>query len=168
MTKLMRPWSALLLLFPLLAAAAAPDIALQDLDGRTRNVNEFIGRGKWVVVAIWAHDCPICNAEMPNMTFFHAEHEKKDALVLGVTIDGHAQRRKAADFIQRHELNFPNLIAEPDPRVIEKFGGGRFFGTPTFYIYAPTGELVARQIGPIEIAELEGLIKNQGKGGAGK
>lgn len=51
------------------ALAKAPDIVLNDFDGRGRNVNEFIGQGKWTVVAIWAYDCPICNAEVHHLAF---------------------------------------------------------------------------------------------------
>jgi len=29
--------------------AAAPSIPLHDLDGQPRNVNEFVGQGKWVI-----------------------------------------------------------------------------------------------------------------------
>ena len=53
-----------------IAWAGAPSIALQDLDGRARNVNEFIGHAKWVVVVTWSHDCRICDREIDEMAAF--------------------------------------------------------------------------------------------------
>jgi peroxiredoxin len=155
----------LLLLWLPLATFAAPDLVLKTVDGEQRNVSEYIGKGKWTVVAIWAHNCHICNEEMPAMTFFHDAHKDKDAIVLGVSIDGWDKRRKAKRFIDTHALNFPNLIAEPRQDVIGKFGGGEFYGTPTFYVYSPEGELLARQIGPISAEDIEKFMKsvNQAK-----
>jgi peroxiredoxin len=127
--RLHRLWRAafiVLLLVPLAAWAKSPDIVLKDLNGKDRNVSEYIGQGKWVVVAVWAHNCPVCNAEIYQMTFFHDEHYKKDAMVLGVSIDGYANKDKALAFIDRNAINFPNLIAEPDAAVLAKFGGGPF------------------------------------------
>ena len=47
--------------------AAVPDIPARTPDGKTRNVNEFIGHGKWTVVVAWAHDCQICAREIHEM-----------------------------------------------------------------------------------------------------
>jgi peroxiredoxin len=151
----------MLILFPLLANAAVPNIPLKDFNGKTRNVNEFIGKGKWVVVVIWAHDCPICNREIHHLAFFHAEHRKKDAIVLGVSIDGWDKKKQAAAFVDRHSLNFTNLIAEPEYRVIQKFGVADFYGTPTFYIYTPKGKLVKEIVGPVTQAALDNIIKGK-------
>jgi len=145
---------------PLLVQAAVPDLVLKDFTGKDRNINEFIGKGKWVVVMIWAHDCHVCNQEVHHMTFFHDDHKKKDAIVLGVTIDGMEKIKQAKEFMERHSVNFTSLIAEPEHEVLIKFGGGPFFGTPTFYIYDPKGELVARNIGPVSGEDIERFIKS--------
>jgi len=78
-------WVLLLLLAPLWALAAGPDVVLKNLEGQARNVNEFIGKGKWVVVAIWHSDCPICKRDIHEMAFFHDAHKNKNAIVLGVS-----------------------------------------------------------------------------------
>lgn len=153
----------LLWLTPFFVLAATPDLVLKDFNGKDRNINEFIGKGKWVAVMLWAHDCHVCNQEVHQMTFFHEEHKKKDAIVLGVTIDGMEKIDLARKFVKRHALNFTNLIAEPEHEVLIKFGGGPFFGTPTFYIYDPDGELVARNIGPVSGNDIEQFIKNAPK-----
>jgi peroxiredoxin len=153
-------WLLIFLTLPLAVwAASAPDIVLKDFNGKDVNVNQYIGKGKWVVVAIWAHDCHICNEEIHEMTAFHKTHKDKDAIVLGVTIDGIDQKKLAQGFIDKHKLPFDNLIAEPDQAVLMGFGGGAFVGTPTYYVYTPQGEIAAKNVGPVSQADIEGFIK---------
>lgn len=93
------------------------------------------------------------------MTFFHSDHANKDATVLGISMDGFNQVNKSKDFIERHDLNFPNLLIELSELEFLKFGGGRYVGTPTFYLYNPAGELMAKNIGPVSTEALEDFIK---------
>lgn len=147
-------------MLPALALAQSPSIVMKDLAGRKHNVNEYIGHGKWTVVMVWAHDCSVCNADVDQMTFFHDAHHKKDATVLGISIDGYHNRRLAQNFIDDHQVDFPNLITVADPRIFAKFGGGPFVGTPTFYIYAPDGTLAAAQVGPVTEEEVEDFMRS--------
>jgi len=140
---------------PLLAVAGA-NVVLKDLDGRDRSMGEFIGKGKWTVVAVWASDCPVCQQEIHHMNFFHDAHRKKDAQVLGVSVDGYARRQLAQGFVKDHGLDFTNLIAEPQD--IARLGSGVFVGTPTYYVYSPEGKLLAEQVGPVTQEQVEAFI----------
>lgn len=155
-------WLAILLLWPILSAAVtAPDIVLKDFDGADHNVNEYIGHGKWTVVAVWSADCPICRREIYQMAFFHDVHKNKDAAVLGVSVDGYANKAMAQAFIDDQSLNFPNLIG--DPRDASRFGGGAFIGTPTHYFFAPDGRFVTQRIGPLTQEQAENIIRDAEK-----
>ena len=143
---------------PAIAMAGAPNIPLEDLEGRARNVNEFIGNAKWTVVVTWSHDCSICDREIGEMAAFHGAHHEQQAVVLGVTLDGAEHLKEARAFVKRHKLPFVNLITEPSQEVMMKFGAGKFVGTPTYYIYDPKGEIVGQNIGPLTRAEVEELI----------
>ena len=156
MTMWGRQWAAWVLLVPLMASAAGPDVRLKDMDGKQRNANEYIGQGKWTVVAVWAADCAICNQEIHHMASFHAAHKDTDATVLGVSIDGHDRKKQALGFVQGHRLPFPNLLAELPQ--MQKFGGGPVMGTPTYFIYSPQGKLLAAQVGPITQEHAEKYI----------
>jgi len=145
------------------AWAEVPSIALRDLDGRERNVNEFIGKGKWTVVVAWAHDCRICDREIGEMSALHRAHYKKDATVLGVTLDGAAQIPQARAFVKRHKLPFVNLVVEPTQEIMRQFGAGDFVGTPTYYIYNPKGQIVGQNIGPVSRKEVEEFITSDQK-----
>lgn len=146
-----------LLLLPLLAVAA-PDLALQDFSGKERQVREFIGKGQWVIVVAWSKDCPICKRDIHHMTFFHDEHKDKEARVLGLSVDGVANRRQAQAFIDDHDLNFPNLIGDPDDA--SRLSGQPFIGTPTYYFFDPQGRFVGGRVGSVTQAQAEDLIRN--------
>ena len=150
----------LIALMPASATASAPDFTLSDLSGNEHPLSQYVGQGQWTVVVMWAEDCEICNAEIEAYDFFHEEHSKKDARVLGVSIDGKDKIELARDFIKRHDLSFPNLIMEPEMSEILKFGGGNFVGTPTIYIYTPDGEIVAAQAGAVPLHIIEDFIRN--------
>jgi peroxiredoxin len=150
-------------LFSLTATAAAPDLTLKDLSGKEHKLSEYIGKGQWTVVVMWANDCHVCNREMPAIDMFHDEFKDKTASILGVSIDGWDKVKLAREFVKTHDLTFPNLIVEPDMKYIGKFGGGNFLGTPTFYIYTPEGEIVATKVGGVPMNILEDFIKNYKK-----
>ncbi|MEW6330677.1 MAG: TlpA disulfide reductase family protein [Pseudomonadota bacterium] len=146
----------LLMMAPVLAMAAGPDLRLRDVEGRERNVNEFVGQGKWTIVAVWSSDCPICRRDIHHMTFFHDEHRKKNATVLGFSIDGYHNRAKAKGFIEDQSLNFPNLVGEPEDA--SRLSGAMFIGTPTYYFFSPEGRFMTQRIGPVTQAQAEQIL----------
>ena len=84
-----------------------------DFDGKAKNIGEYAGKGKWLVVMLWASDCLVCNQEAHQYVDFHKLHKDKDAQVLGISLDGAAKKSDAQEFVLRHKVNFPNLIGEP-------------------------------------------------------
>lgn len=160
--------AVLLLLVPLAAPAAPPDLPLVDFSGRVRNVNEFLGQGRWTVVAVWSADCPICRREIYHMTFFHDEHKNRDADVLGLSVDGFENRRKAQQFSDDQSLNFPNLLGTR--KDASRLSGAAFIGTPTYYFFSPEGRFLTQRVGAItqETAEriLAALKTERAQGGA--
>ena len=148
---------AALVLVPMLALAAPADVALKDFEGKDRRAGEYIGKGKWTVVAVWSADCPICKREIFHMTFLRDEHKGKDIDVLGLSIDGPENRKYAQRFVDEQGLNFPNLIGTPDDASL--LSGTMFIGTPTYYFFSPDGKFLAQRIGPTTQDEAEGIVK---------
>ena len=157
MVKRIKRLFMVLCLAPALVLAAGTDIRLKDIDGKDHNVNEFIGQGKWTVVAVWSADCPICRRDIFHMTFFHDEHRNDNATVLGISVDGYANRDKARKFIDEQSLNFPNLIGDADE--VSRLSGLTFIGTPTYYFFSPEGKFMTQRIGPVTQAQAEDIIR---------
>ena len=151
-------WLAVMFMIPALVMAAGPDFRLKDVDGKEHNVNEYIGQGKWTVVAVWSADCPICRRDIYHMTFFYDEHRKKNATVLGLSIDGYDNRAKAKGFIEDQSLNFPNLVGEPEDA--SRLSGATFIGTPTYYFFSPEGKFMTQRIGPVTQVQAESVIRD--------
>ncbi|HEC18060.1 MAG TPA: TlpA family protein disulfide reductase [Gammaproteobacteria bacterium] len=136
---------------------------LQDFDGNLHTLNDYTGKGKWTVVMIWASDCHVCNAEAENYDAFHRAHKDKDAVILGVTLDGSEKKPEAEKFIQRHKVSFDNLIGEPQTvmGLYTQLTGQPWVGTPTFLVYSPSGELRAAQVGAVPVKLIESFIEKE-------
>lgn len=148
----------LLLLSPL---ASAEIKGFEDFNGKPQVLENYLGKGKWTIVMIWASDCHICNREAHEYVDFHLIHSDTDATVLGISLDGDSRKKAAEKFIKKHSVDFPNLIAEPEyVSALYKDLTGQFFsGTPSFLIYSPEGELKAAQAGAVPTKLIEDFIK---------
>ena len=149
-------------------ALAAEQSVFKDIStGEPRTLESYTGNGKWTVVMIWASDCHVCNHEVHNYVDFQFIHSDRDARVVGISIDGWAGKQDARDFIERHNVNFPNLIGNADAVAdwFRQLTGTGFRGTPTFLIYDPDGQIKAQTPGAVPVNLIEDFI---GKNGVSK
>jgi len=148
-------------LLALLLVGVAQASVLAHFDGKAADIGDYAGKGKWLVVMIWASDCHVCNDEVENYDLFHNAHKNKDATVLGISIDGKQGLGEAQKFVSRHHVDFPNLIGEPEEltQMFTGITGVSWVGTPTFLIYNPKGKLVVQQIGAVPVELIESFIK---------
>jgi thiol-disulfide isomerase/thioredoxin len=142
--------------------AGPPDIAFQDLEGKSHPLSEYIGKGKWTLVNVWGPRCPPCQEELPELVRFHDEHKDIDATVLGIALDypsfGRPDAAEVARFAEDYLVGYPLLIGDAD--MIEAFGAGPLVGMPTSFAYTPKGELVAVQTGMITAQMIEEFIRD--------
>jgi len=151
----------LILSFSLLLQVAQADFkGFEDFQGKPQVLKNYVGKGKWLVVMIWASDCHICNKEAHQYVDFHMVHSDEDATVLGISIDGESRKIEAEKFIKKHAIDFPNLIAEPAyaGRMYQELTGSSFLGTPSFLIFSPEGELKAADAGAVPATVIEEFI----------
>lgn len=153
--------AAILLALAYAQIAQAEIDGFQDFKGNPQLLSNHTGKGKWLIVMIWASDCRICNREVYHYVDFHLVHSDVDATVLGISIDGESRKKEAEKFISRHSVDFPNLIAEPEyvSKMYKELSGQSFSGTPSFLIFAPDGELKAAQTGAVPTTLIEDFIK---------
>ena len=145
---------ALLLALALVSAASAndADFTLPDLKGDPHSLSDY--RGKWVLVNYWATWCPPCLEELPELEVFHSNAEGR-AVVLGVNMEDIGKQRLRA-FVEEQFLSFPILIASERPTREQLVGP--VDGLPTSYLVAPSGEVVARQVGQVTAQALNQFI----------
>lgn len=152
----------LLTTFMLSQTVSAEIQGLQDFKGKPQKLENFTGKGKWLVVMMWASDCHVCNREAHQYVDFHLVHSDKDATVLGLSLDGEARKAAAKGFIKKHNIDFPNLIGEPEQvgEIYTELTGQYFAGTPTFLVFSPDGELKAAQPGAVPTEIIENFISS--------
>ncbi len=146
-----------------LAFSSVAHSALRDFDGQDKELADFKGSGKWLVVMIWASDCHVCNGEAYQYVDFHEMNEDGQASVLGISMDGQAGIDDAIAFVERHSVTFPNLIGEPRDvaRLYTELTGESFVGTPSLIIFDPSGQLRARQAGAVPTTVIEDFIRRE-------
>jgi peroxiredoxin len=149
----------------ILGTASAYAGGLSNFNGKPRTIADYTGHGKWLVVMIWAHDCAVCNRDVGQEVAFYERHRKKDATVLGISLDGKEYHKQAVDFIHRHKVTFPNLIGEPEDvaALYTEYTGNNWVGTPTFLIFDPNGKIRAEQVGATSANLIEKFIESNGK-----
>ena len=134
------------------AAAVEPrDFSYPDLDGKIRQLSDY--RGKWVLVNYWATWCPPCLEEIPELEVFHNNHKDELAVVLGVNMEG-IDIGDLRRFVEDQFISYPILLAGDDDSQLL----GRVPGLPTSYLVNPRGEIVAREVGPVNAAAIEKFI----------
>ena len=151
------------LLFGLTAPAIASPGTFKDFDGQAGSISDYTGDGRWLMVMIWVHDCHVCNMEVEAYAQFHVERYQNDAQVLGLSIDGEANKAAAVEFIERHDVPFPNLIGELKDVAahFQVLTGSPFRGTPSILLFDPKGELRAAQAGAVPVSAIEAYIAQQ-------
>ena len=151
------------LLFLTFVHGALAEETFKDFDGNPHAIKDFVGNGKWMVVMLWASDCHVCNQEINQYIAFHKNHMDKDAVVLGVSLDGDEKKADANDFFSRHKVNFPSLIGEPEQvaAMYQNLTGAEWIGTPTFMVYTPAGKLLGAQVGAVPPEIIESFIDRE-------
>lgn len=101
----------------------APDFTQDSTEGSLQ-FHQFI-EGKWAVLFSHPKDfTPVCTTELGEVARLKPEFEKRNVVVLGLSVDPVDDHRKwAADIeeTQGHALNFP-LIADADRKVASLYG----------------------------------------------
>ena len=152
---------ALAFLLALFSNAGSTSPIFDNLDtGAFETLEEYQGDGKWLVVMIWASDCEICKREAGSYQQFHERHKANDARIVGITLDGSTRRDEARAFVAQHGLGFANLIGEPEVVMAyyQIVTGSPWIGTPSFLVFGPGGELMAKQEGAVPVGLIEDFI----------
>jgi peroxiredoxin Q/BCP len=95
----------------------APDFSLTSQDGKQVSLQEF--RGKWVVLYFYPKDFTSgCTMEAHNFQRDQAEFGKRNAVILGISVDSAESHRR---FCAKEGLNF-KLLADTSHRVSSEYG----------------------------------------------
>ena len=117
---------------------AAPDFALQSIDGGTVRLSEL--RGKVVLLNFWATWCPPCKKEIPDFLVLQDRYRDQDLRIVGIAIDDADAVRT---FAKESGINYSVLIG--DDAVTRQYGG--IESIPTTFVIDREGMIRARYVG---------------------
>ena len=131
---------------------AAPDVVLEDLDGRRRSLGEW--RGRTVLVNFWATWCAPCVREMPLLD---AKAREEPAIaIVGIALDERDSVRRFADELA---IGYTLLLDTPGPSDSSVALGNTRGVLPYSVLLGPDGTILAQEIGDFaDRAELEAFL----------
>ncbi len=152
----------LLFTFSQAVCSEAHDVPLEDLNGNHHSLDKYVGKGKWVIVNIWATACPYCRDELFDLTDFHDRHNKQAAMVIGLTLDypsfGYPDKDELVNYAMEYFIDYPLLMV--DQKLASKVIGKPVDMIPLTFFYNPEGKLVHRINGVVTEKMLEQVIAN--------
>lgn len=151
--------AAKLFAFAAMLHTGASHAAMSDIYGNPSELNNHVGKGKWLVVKVWRSDCGICMSTMHETN--SAQYIIPNTEIIGVSLDGNANVANQA--LRRVRVNFKNLVSNTHEfnRYIKRSTRRNIIGFPTYMIYAPNGKLKAMQTGDVKPSELRRYISRQ-------
>ena len=127
--------------------AAAPQLTLQTIDGRTLSSSDL--RGKVTLINFWATWCPPCRAEIPGLIALQEKY-RDHLTIIGVSEDEgsvDAVRR----FVGDHQINYPVVMTTPE---LERAFPG-VVSLPTTFVLDRDSRVVQKHIGLLSMTTTE-------------
>ncbi len=132
------------------------DFSFNDIKGKSHKISDY--KGKWVLVNYWGTYCPPCIEEIPDLVRFSEKH-KSDAVVLGMDAGG-TNVKDLTEFAEENMMDY--LIAPVQESTLTAFGV--LTGIPTTYVITPSGHVVARVVGIIDLDAVEQMMQQYAGG----
>lgn len=116
------------------------DIAGKSVDGQDLCLSDYVGKGKYVLVDMWASWCGPCRGEMPNIAALYREYKEKGLVVLGMVVWDEPD--KALKAMEDLHISWPQIM-EIGEQADKKYGVN---GIPHIILFAPDGTILARDL----------------------
>ncbi len=116
------------------------DIKGKDAEGNPASLSDYIGKGNYVLLDMWASWCGPCKGEIPNLLKLHNQYKDKGLTVLGLFVWDKDDNLKKA--IKEDGIVWPQII-DTDASAKTIYGVD---GIPHIILFAPDGTILKRNL----------------------
>ena len=116
------------------------DIKGLDADGNPVALSDYVGKGNYVLLDMWASWCGPCKGEIPNLLKLHNQYKNKGLTVLGLFVWDKAENLKNA--MEEEGVVWPQII-DTEMGAMNLYGVD---GIPHIILFAPDGTIVKRYL----------------------
>ena len=132
---------------------AAPDFAVNDIDGQTHKLSDY--KGKDLLVVFWATWCPACNAEIPHLIELRKAYAEDKLAILAISNESSEILK---DFVTEKGLNYTvaslGTTALPAPF-------SNVTSIPTTFFISRDGTIKLTALGVVPLEQAKAIIEAQ-------
>lgn len=114
------------------------DIQGTDIHGNPISLSDFVGKGNYVLVDMWASWCGPCKREIPNLAKLHNLYKNKGLTVLGIYVWDKVEN--LAPSMEKEKITWPQIIDSNE--IATKLYGVQ--GIPCIMLIGPDGTILDR------------------------
>ena len=131
------------------------DFEGSDEQGNALKLSQFVGKGNYVLVDMWASWCGPCRREIPNLLQLYRKYHDKGLTILGVFVWDKLENLKPAK--EKEGILWQQLI-DSNETVTKLYGVN---GIPQIILFAPDGTIVKRDLrGKKMLEEVDKVMDN--------
>jgi thiol-disulfide isomerase/thioredoxin len=134
-------------------AAGRPAFTLPDLEGTTRQLDEWDGKHR--ILNFWATWCAPCRREIPLLKAFQDEHGEAGFQVIGIAVDF---PEEVAEYAEEAQFNYPIVTGQQEAMAVAEISGIDFIGMPFTMFVTRDGDYVGAYIGELHQSHLDDIV----------
>ncbi len=132
------------------------DVKGKDAEGKEVALSDFVGKGNYVLMDMWASWCGPCRGEIPNLAQLYNRYKDKGFTVVGLFVWDEEGNLKPA--LEEEKITWPQIV-DTEGNAADLYGVD---GIPQIILFAPDGTIVKRDLrGKDMIQTIDQIMNNR-------